>query len=102
MGVSTVMGVPENGWFIREYATNMDDDWGYPYFRKPSHVNKMDSYISFHVGVVVLVFGCCKVFDVFFFLGVHDVFPLDFWLFAGFVSRLPGTVLPGRPSTAGG
>ena len=34
MGVSTVMGVPENGWFIREYATNMDDDMGVPLFQE--------------------------------------------------------------------
>ena len=37
MGVSTVMGVPQNGWFIRENAMNMDDDWWYPYFRKPPY-----------------------------------------------------------------
>ena len=35
MGVSIVMGVPPNGWFIRDNPIKMDDDWGYPYFRKP-------------------------------------------------------------------
>ena len=25
------MGVPNNGWFIREYPSKKDDDWGYPY-----------------------------------------------------------------------
>ena len=29
------MGAPPNGWFIMEGASKMDDDWGYPYFRKP-------------------------------------------------------------------
>ena len=25
------MGDPQNGWFVRENPTKMDDDWGYPY-----------------------------------------------------------------------
>ena len=29
------MGDPQNGWFIREHPIKMDDNWGYPYFRKP-------------------------------------------------------------------
>ena len=30
------MVLPQNGWFIRESPyLEMDDDWGYPYFRKP-------------------------------------------------------------------
>ena len=33
------MGVPQNGWFIRENPIKMDDDWGYPYFRKPRYIN---------------------------------------------------------------
>ena len=33
MGVS-INGVPPNAWFIRENPIKVDDDWGYPYFRK--------------------------------------------------------------------
>ena len=38
MEVSIVMGVPQNGWFIVENSIQMDDDWGYPHFRKPPYV----------------------------------------------------------------
>ena len=40
MRVSIVMGVPPNGWFIRDNPTKMDDDWGYPYFRTPPNVDE--------------------------------------------------------------
>ena len=29
--------VPQNGWFTLENPTKMDENWGYPYFRKPSN-----------------------------------------------------------------
>ena len=37
IGVSIGMGVPQNGWLMRENPINMDDDWGYkyPYSRTP-------------------------------------------------------------------
>ena len=35
VGVSINGGTPIAGWFVRENRTKMDDDWEYPYFRKP-------------------------------------------------------------------
>ena len=38
-GFQLAMGVPPARWmvFVRENPTKMDDDWGYPYFRKPPY-----------------------------------------------------------------
>ena len=40
MGVSIAMGVPENGWMVYKGKSrlDMDDDWGYPYFRRPPYM----------------------------------------------------------------
>ena len=32
------MGEPNNGWFMMENPIQMDDDLGYPHFRKPPYV----------------------------------------------------------------
>ena len=34
------MGVPQNGWFKTVNPIKMEDDWGYPYFRKPANESK--------------------------------------------------------------
>ena len=36
MGVSIVMGVPQNGWLM-DNPIRMDDNRGYPYLRKPPY-----------------------------------------------------------------
>ena len=41
MGVSIVMGVPQNGWmvcFMENPNQKLDDDWGYPYDLGNPHV----------------------------------------------------------------
>ena len=40
MGASLVMGVPHS-WMVKKRGNShleMDDDWGYPYFRKPPYI----------------------------------------------------------------
>ena len=37
--VSIVMGVPQNEWFIGDNPIKMDDETGYPYFRKQNETN---------------------------------------------------------------
>ena len=39
MGVSIVMGVPQqlDGLFHGKSENKVDDNWGYPYFRKPPY-----------------------------------------------------------------
>ena len=33
------MGVLQTGWFLRENPIKMNENWGYPYFRKPPCMN---------------------------------------------------------------
>ena len=33
------MGVPQNEWFIGDNPIKMDDEMGYPYFRKQNETN---------------------------------------------------------------
>ena len=42
LGVSSAMGVPQNGWFlVGKIQREMDDDWGYPYLWK-MHTTQVD------------------------------------------------------------
>ena len=44
------MGIPPQ-WMVcfMENPTEMDDDWGYPYFRKPPYKTCIIMYLRFHV-----------------------------------------------------
>ena len=38
------MGVPQNGWFVREHPTRMDDDWGVPRFEEETSICKNETH----------------------------------------------------------
>ena len=40
------MGDPQNGLFIGEYPTKMDDDWGYPYDSGNPHIYHKPTFIQ--------------------------------------------------------
>ena len=40
------MGV---GWFILEHPMKMDNDWGHPYFRKPTILLWIEYEYEFHI-----------------------------------------------------
>ena len=39
-------GCPKNAWFTVENPIQMDDNWGYPYFRKPPHIDRYYQFYS--------------------------------------------------------
>ena len=47
------MVVSQNRWFIMENPIKMDDDWGYPYFRKPRYLEIRVSVSHSNVDSVV-------------------------------------------------
>ena len=57
MEVSMAMGVPPIGWFIRENPIKMDDDWGYPYFRKPPYMYLYTTYNWCIISVINITSG---------------------------------------------
>ena len=55
------MGVPQNGWFIMGIPTKMDDDWGYPYFRK-APIFEVGNLYLFEAGHLHLFDSICSFF----------------------------------------
>ena len=51
------MGIPLNAWFIRENPIQTDDDWGYPYFRKPPIILYIHVYP--HLCISLCLISCC-------------------------------------------
>ena len=58
MGVYQNGGSP-NSWMVyfMEHPTKMDDDWGYPYFRKPPYVFRGKSSINGPFSIAMLDSG---------------------------------------------
>ena len=43
------MGIPQNRWCIMENPIETDDDWGYPYFRKPPYCQSQKTQRADHL-----------------------------------------------------
>ena len=61
-------GTPIAGWFIYkgQSNSNMDDDWGCPYFRKHPCVKMLESWEGLQSWILrsVGTLNCCRMFDI--------------------------------------
>ena len=62
MGVSIIAG-----WFVRENPIQMDDDWGYPHFRKPPYIPLL------HI-IAIICYYILFLWYVFFFITITVLF----------------------------
>ena len=46
MGGSINGGTPIAGWFTMENSLKIDENWGYPYFRKPPYVGEWVDFLQ--------------------------------------------------------
>ena len=62
MGSCMNGSTPIAGWFIMDHPTKMDDDWGYPHFKKPPYIYiymyhiYIYTYIYIHIYIYYIVY----------------------------------------------
>ena len=68
------MGVPQNGWFPKDNPIKMDDDWGYPQFRKPPYI-----YTYIYICLYIYIHPYIVTYIHFIYIYIHGTYGIT-WL----------------------